>query len=306
MGGQAVIEGVMMRSPHSYAVAVRQPSGALAVTQAYLDRPSERYPWLKLPILRGLGVLGQALVLGMRALRYSAEQALEEPETAPSESPKPKKSKELTGWMLAANIAFSLVFFIVMYKLVPLYLATALTHRYTHANDNFTVNLLDGTIRIALFVGFLILISQWKEIQRVFEYHGAEHKVVWAFEKRGPIDVATARTCTRFHPRCGTSFLLVVMGISMVLYMFLPFHTFWLRFLGRVVLLPVIAGVSYEFIRFAAKSKGSLWKAASQPGLWLQRVTTREPDDSQLETAIKALETAMALEQNRGGEMIVA
>jgi uncharacterized protein YqhQ len=303
MGGQAVIEGVMMRSPHSYAVAVRQPSGALAVTQAYLDRPSEKHPWLKLPILRGLGVLGQALVLGMRALRYSAEQALEEPVALGSE---PKKPTELSGWMLAANIAFSLAFFIVLYKLVPLYLATVATHRYLHTESNLALNLLDGTIRIVLFLAFLILISQWKEIQRVFEYHGAEHKVVWAFEKRGPINVETARACTRFHPRCGTSFLLVVMGISMVIYMFLPFHTFWLRFLGRIVLLPVIAGVTYEFIRFAAKSKGRLWDWASQPGLWLQRVTTREPDDSQLETAIKALETAMVLEQNRGGELIVA
>ncbi len=303
MGGQAVIEGVMMRSPHSYAVAVRQPSGGLAVTQAYLDRPSEKHPWSKLPILRGLGVLGQALVLGMRALRYSAEQALEDPQEAGAE---PKKGSEMSGWVLAANVAFSLAFFIVLYKLVPLYLATIAAHKYLRTDSNLTLNLLDGSIRIVLFVAFLLLISQWKEIQRVFEYHGAEHKVVWAFEKRGPITVETARACTRFHPRCGTSFLLVVMGISMLVYMFLPFHTFWLRFAGRIVLLPVIAGVSYEFIRFAAKSKGSLWKLASMPGLWLQRVTTREPDDGQLETAIKALETAMALEMNRGGELVVA
>jgi uncharacterized protein YqhQ len=193
-----------------------------------------------------------------------------------------------------------------MYKLVPLYLATLVTHRYPRTDNLLAFNMIDGTIRIVLFLAFLLLISRWKEIQRVFEYHGAEHKVVWAFEKRGPIDVATARNCSRFHPRCGTSFLLVVMGIAMVLYMFLPFHTFWLRFLGRIALLPVITGVSYEFIRFAARSKGALWRWASQPGLWLQRVTTREPDDGQLETAIKALETAMALEQNRGGELIVA
>ncbi len=304
MGGQAVIEGVMMRSPHSYAVAVRQPSGALAVKQAYLDKPSERHPWLKYPVLRGLGVLGQALVLGIRALRYSAELALEG--AAGSEEPKRKKSKELSGWMLTANVAFSVAFFIVLYKLVPLYLATGITHRYLRTDNNVTLNLLDGSIRIVVFLGFLFLLAQWKEIQRVFEYHGAEHKVVWAFEKRGPIDVAAARACTRFHPRCGTSFLLVVMGIAMVLYMFLPFHSFWLRFLGRIVLLPVIAGLSYEFIRYAARSQGRLWKWAAQPGLWLQRVTTREPDDRQLETAIKALETAMMLEQNRGGELVVA
>ena len=306
MGGQAVIEGVMMRSPHSYAVAVRQPSGSLAVTQDYLDRPSDKHPWLKYPVLRGLGVLGQALVLGIRALRYSAEKALEDPQAASSAEAKPQKKTELSGWVLALNVAFSLVFFIVLYKLIPLYLATAVTHRYPRTDNNVTFNLIDGVIRIGLFLGFLILIAQWKEIQRVFEYHGAEHKVVWAFERRGPINVESARACTRFHPRCGTSFLLVVMGIAMVLYMFLPFHSFALRFLGRIILLPVIAGVSYEFIRFAARSKGKLWRWASQPGLWLQRVTTREPDDRQLEAAIKALETAMMLEQNRGGELIVA
>jgi uncharacterized protein YqhQ len=306
MGGQAVIEGVMMRSPHSYAVAVRQPSGSLVVTQAYLDRPSERHPWLKYPILRGLGVLGQALVLGIRALRYSAEQALQEERTADSNATMARKSGELSGWIIAMNVAFSLAFFIVLYKLLPLYLATGITHRFLRTDNNLSLNLLDGVIRIGLFVGFLLLIAQWKEIQRVFEYHGAEHKVVWAFEKRGPLDVATARACPRFHPRCGTSFLLVVMGIAMVVYLFLPFHSFWLRFLGRIALLPLIAGLSYEFIRYAGKSKGRLWNWASKPGLWLQRVTTREPDDRQLETAIKALETAMMLEQSRGGELIVA
>jgi uncharacterized protein YqhQ len=301
IGGQAVIEGVMMRSPHSYAVAVRQPGGSLAVTRDFLERPSEKHPWLKYPVLRGLGTLGQALVLGIRALRYSAEQALEAPEAT-----KAGKKPELSNWLLALNVAFSLGFFIFFYKFVPLYLATLINRRLATADSTLALNVLDGTIRIVLFVGFLLLLARWKEIQRVFEYHGAEHKVVWAFEKGGRIDVPTARTCTRFHPRCGTSFLLVVMGIAMVLYMLLPFRSFGMRFLGRVALLPVIAGVSYEFIRFAAKAQGRLWHWACQPGLWLQRVTTREPDDSQLETAIKALETAMELEKSRGGELVVA
>ena len=224
MGGQAVIEGVMMRSPHSYAVAVRQPSGSLAVTQAYLDRPSERHPWLKYPHFAWIGSAGAGAGAGdarPALLRRAGAGGTASGRLGDS---KPKKPTELSGWMLAANVAFSLAFFIVLYKLVPLYLATGITHRYLRTDNNLTFNLLDGTIRIVLFLGFLILISQWKEIQRVFEYHGAEHKVVWAFEKRGPINVATARACTRFHPRCGTSFLLVVMGISMVLYMFLPFH----------------------------------------------------------------------------------
>jgi uncharacterized protein YqhQ len=149
------------------------------------------------------------------------------------------------------------------------------------------------------------VLARWKEIQRVFEYHGAEHKVVWAFE-RGTVDLASARNSSRFHPRCGTSFLLVVMVIAMVLYLFLPFQSFAGKLVGRILLLPFIAGLSYEFIRFAARSKGKLWRWASQPGLWLQRVTTREPDDGQLETAIRALEAAMELEKNRGGELVVA
>ncbi len=302
MGGQAVIEGVMMRSPHSYAVAVRQPSGGLAVAKDYLVMPSEKHPWLKYPVLRGLGSLGQALVLGIRALRYSAEQALEE-EGKPAAT---EKKAELSNWVMAANLALSLGFFVFFYKYLPLYTATLISRRYPVTGKLIIFNLLDGTIRIFLFLGFLFVISQWKEIRRLFEYHGAEHKVVWAFEKRGTMDVATARACTRFHPRCGTSFLLVVMAIAMVIYMFLPFRSFTMRFVGRLALLPVIAGVSYEFIRFAAKSQGRLWRWAAQPGLWLQRVTTREPNDSQLETAIKAIETTMDLEKARGGELVVA
>ena len=304
MGGQAVIEGVMMRSPHSYAVAVRQPSGSIAVKHDFLERPSEKHAWLKYPLLRGLGTLGQALVLGVRALRYSAEAVLEE---APAEEVKKGKPKgELSNWLVAVNVAFSLGFFIFFYKYLPLRLATTLTEHYGATNNLLLFNFLDGVLRMVLFVGFLLLVAQWKEIQRVFEYHGAEHKVVWAFEKRGPLDVASARACTRFHPRCGTSFLLVVMGLAMVLYMFVPFRSFAMRLAGRIVLLPLIAGVAYEFIRFAGKARGKLWRMASQPGLWLQRVTTREPDDRQLETALKALETAMELERRRGGELVVA
>ncbi|MGD0694332.1 MAG: DUF1385 domain-containing protein [Terriglobia bacterium] len=305
VGGQAVIEGVMMRSPHSFAVAVRRPNGSMAVSQDFLDRPSERHPWLKYPILRGLGVLGQAMVLGIRALRFSAEAALEEPQ-APAAEQTVEKKPELSNWILALNLIFSLGFFILFYKFLPLYLATLLRNRWAPAENLVVFNLIDGTIRIVLFLGFLGALAQLKDIKRIFEYHGAEHKVVWCFEKFGETSVGSARQCTRFHPRCGTSFLLVVMGIAMVLYMFLPFHSFAGRLVGRIALLPLIAGVSYEFIRFAAKARGRLWRWASQPGLWLQRITTREPNDAQLETAIKALETAMELEKSRGGELVVA
>jgi len=304
VGGQAVLEGVMMRSPHSYAVAVRRPNGLIAIGQDYLDRPSERHPWLRYPILRGLATLGQAMVLGVRALKYSAEFALEDPE-APEVKPE-KKKPEMNRWMLALNILLSLAFFIAMYKLLPLYMATKLQSRYHVVGNLVVFNFVDGIIRIAFFLGFLVLLAQSKEIKRVFEYHGAEHKVVWAYEKTGRMDVDTARGATRFHPRCGTSFLLVVMVIAMFFYMLLPFQSFVGKLVGRLLLLPVIAGVSYEFIRFAAKSQGRLWRWASQPGLWLQRVTTREPDDSQLETAVKSLEAAMSLEKARGGELVIA
>lgn len=309
IGGQAVIEGVMMRSPHSYAVAVRRPDGGIAVKQEGLERPTEKHPWLRYPLLRGLGVLGQAMTLGIRALRYSAEQAIDEPpgKQPPASEGGKEKKPELSNWVLALNLAFSLGFFILFYKFLPLYLATLLKRRYAAFDNLILFNLVDGTVRIILFLGFLILLAQWKEMKRLFEYHGAEHKVVWAFEKtQGHVDLAAARASTRFHPRCGTSFLLVVMVIALVIYMFLPFQSFAGKLVARIALLPVIVGVSYEFIRFAAKSKGTLWRWAAQPGLWLQRVTTREPDDSQLEISMKALEAAMELERSRGGELVVA
>ncbi len=306
VGGQAVIEGVMMRSPHSFAVAVRRPSGEIAVTQGFLARPSEKYPLLRYPILRGLGTLGQALALGIRALRYSAQAALQEPEKPVGGEAKSERKVELSNWLLALNLVLSLGFFIAFYKFLPLYLTARLQTRYPIVQSLIVFNLIDGIIRIVLFLAFLALLAQSKGIQRVFEYHGAEHKVVWAFEKTGRIDVATARGCTRFHPRCGTSFLLVVMVIAMVFYMFLPFQSFTAKFVARILLLPLIAGVSYEFIRFSARTQGWLWRWASQPGLWLQRITTREPDDRQLETAVRALEAAMELEKARGGELVIA
>ncbi|MGH9354114.1 MAG: DUF1385 domain-containing protein, partial [Terriglobia bacterium] len=265
------------------------------------------------PLLRGLAVLGQAMALGIRALRYSAQEALDDAPASGEIEPKKtgedglKKKAEFSNWALTLNVVCSLGFFIVFYKFVPLYAATLL-QRHVGALHNFIAfNFVDGVIRLALFLAFLLLLAQSKDIKRVFEYHGAEHKVVWAFEKTGgQADLESARRATRFHPRCGTSFLLVVMVIALVVYLFLPFHSFAWKLIVRILLLPVIAGVSYEFIRYAARARGWVWRCASQPGLWLQRVTTREPDDGQLEIAMKALESAMELEKTRGGELVVA
>ena len=290
-----------MRMPHTFAVAVRRPDGEIAITEDVLLRPQEKFRWLGYPVLRGLAVLVQSVAVGMRALRFSAEQALE---GMPGE--RGKKKTEFRGWMLWLNVAFSLAFFIFFYKFVPLYLATLVKRNYDWAGNLVIFNLLDGLIRLALFVSLLWLLAQWKEIQRLFEYHGAEHKVVWAFEQGDPVDVSTARVCSRFHPRCGTSFMLVVLFIALVVYLFLPFESFLAKFVSRLLLLPLIAGVSYEFIRLAAKTRGKLWRVAARPGLWLQRITTREPDDSQLETAIRALKTAMQGERSRGGELVIA
>ncbi len=300
VGGQAVMEGVMMRSPQSYCVAVRKPNGEIVTEESPLSRLSDRHPIFKLPVLRGLGTLGQAMWLGMKALRFSANCALEEPG-----QPQPKK-KEAGSWAMGLNIAGSLLFFIVLYKLVPLYLATLLGKAVPAVGSRLAINLVDGTIRIAIFLAFLILLSRLKDIHRVFEFHGAEHRVVFNFESGRPVTVDNAQQFVTWHPRCGTSFLLVVMVIALICYAFLPIDNFALKLVARIALLPVITGVSYELIRFAAKRQGGLMAFLTRPGLWLQRVTTQPPSNDQTEVAIYALERAMELERAQGGELVIA
>ena len=299
VGGQAVMEGVMMRAPHSYCVAVRQPNGEMVTDEMPVSRVSEKYPLFRFPILRGMGTLGQAMYLGIRALRFSANAALSEEEAK-------GQKQEISPWLMGLNLAFSFAFFIVLYKLVPLYLATLLEKWFPALQGRIAFNLTDGVIRMLIFLGFLYGISRWKDIRRVFEYHGAEHKVVFNFESGQPVTVENARLFSTFHPRCGTSFLLVVMVISIGVYALIPFDGFLLRFVFRILLLPLIAGISYELIRFAAKNRGSFLAAITVPGLWLQRITTQPPADDQLAVAIRALDGAMALEKAQGGELVVA
>ena len=305
VGGQAVIEGVMMRAPHSYCVAVRKPSGEIVTQEMPVPRMSEKYPLFKYPVLRGLGTLGQAMSLGIKALRFSANASLSEEDAAKA------KPEEVSSWVLTLNLLFSFGFFVFLYKFVPLYLVTQLGKIYP-ALVNHTVggriafNAADGVIRMAIFVGFLLLISRWKDIRRVFEYHGAEHKVVFNYEAGTPVNVENAQAFTTFHPRCGTSFLLVVMLVSMVVYTLIPFDSFAMKLLSRIVLLPLIAGLSYEMIRFAAKRQGSVLATLTAPGLWLQRITTQPPSNAQATVAICALDRAMWLEAKQGGELIIA
>jgi uncharacterized protein YqhQ len=235
----------------------------------------------------------------MKALRFSANAALDE--GAPG-----KKSAEISSWAMAANLAFSLLFFIFLYKFVPLKIAEYIGSLYSPLHSDFAINMVDGVLRMAIFVAFLFGVSRLKDIRRVFEYHGAEHKVVFNFESGRPVNVQNAQVFRTFHPRCGTSFLLVVMVISMLVYALVPVHGFAAKFASRIVLLPLIAGLSYELIRFAAKRQGTLMGALTAPGLWLQRITTKEPSDDQAQVAIQALAGAMELEKAQGGELVIA
>ncbi len=301
VGGQAVIEGVMMRAPHSYCVTVRRPDGSVAAEQAPLQRPSEKHRIFKYPVFRGLGTLGQAMALGIKALRFSADTAIEK-----DPAQKDGKAGQISNGMITANVLFSVLFFLFLYKFVPLFLATQLKDRFAALDNYFLFNLIDGSVRISIFLAFLGVISRTKDIRRVFEYHGAEHKVVFNFESGQPVSVPNAQCFSTLHPRCGTSFLLVVMVISMLIYALVPFQGFGLRLLSRVLLLPVIVGLSYEVIRFAARRQGTLWASMVAPGLWLQKVTTRPPSDEQVEISILSLEGAMALEKQQGGELVIA
>jgi uncharacterized protein YqhQ len=204
-------------------------------------------------------------------------------------------------------MVFMLGFFIFMYKFLPLLMATQLGKWSPALSGRITMNFVDGGLRILLFLGFLFAISLTKDIQRVFQFHGAEHKVVFNFESGQPVNVENAQRFVTFHPRCGTSFMLVVMLIALVVYAFLPVDNFWIKFALRIAFLPLIAGLSYELIRFAARNQESiLMKALTAPGLWLQRITTKQPDNTQAEVAIHALEGAMQLEKSQGGELVIA
>jgi uncharacterized protein YqhQ len=350
VGGQAVLEGVMMRSPHAWAIACRKPSGEVVTMSEPLDRPSEKHKWMAWPIVRGVMTLGYAMNLGYRALRFSANIAIEDimqedakqqdaknadakndhvatgaspvplarsaaepaqipaapPQTQAPQSTAREKAATVSNWLAAGNLLISLAFFIFMYKYLPLLAATELKKMDPALGGRIIFNLIDGGIRLVLFLLFIWGVSLWKDIRRVYEYHGAEHKTVFAFENGDLLNTEAVQKYSTYHPRCGTSFLMTVMIISIFVYMLVPVTTFWARFAVRIALLPVITGLSYEIIRFAAKHRGSLFALMTAPGLWMQRITTKPPSDEQAECAIVALDQAMSLEKQRGGELVIA
>jgi uncharacterized protein YqhQ len=264
---------------------------------------SEQYKIFKYPIFRGLGTLYQALKLGGRALRFSANAALDSPEFQKAGKEPPK---EVPGWAMAGPIVFSLLFFIFMYKFVPLFVVDKLSAFYPALKDHWLNGLADGTLRLLILLALLYVLSRTKDIRRVFQYHGAEHKVVFNYESGQEVNVVNAQRFSTFHPRCGTSFLFVVFFLAMPVYMVLPWQGFAAKFAARVILLPLISGLAYELIRFAAKRQGSFMATLTAPGLWMQRITTKPPADDQAAVAIHALEGAMQLEAKQGGELVIA
>jgi len=346
VGGQAVIEGVMMRAPHSYAVAVRRPDGQIVARSERLPALSEKYPLLKLPVLRGSAVLIQSMFLGIKALNFSASVAFHEAEkdTAPTpdfQTPAlPSGIVTNAGTVAVAtevkpavptksaagaigSIIFAIFFNVLLFIVLPLLLTNILfvyfgggaidSHSasgtwYADAwawiraglhpiRPSVAFNLVDGLIRMTFFLIMITSFSMLRDIRRVFEYHGAEHKVVYTWEADEELTVENARTKQRQHPRCGTSFLMVVMLVSIVAFSVVKFDSLFLNFLVRLMLIPVVAGVSYEIIRASAKSRAQwFFSIITRPGLWLQNITTKEPDDSQLEVAIYALKESLKLE----------
>ena len=385
VGGQAVIEGVMMRTPNAYAIAVRKADGTIVNTAARLPKWSDKYPLLKLPVVRGGAVLVQSMSLGIKALNYSANEAFAELEEAkaaevkvalspaviegegdfagltgavPGLFPVPTKKRsrdELKKGTTAAatgSIIFALIFQILLFVAAPLLLTNALfiaagwatapavatstapsgavggsaadssvqtpaagdssapwlnnawstvrTYIYP-VRPSVAFNLVDGLIRMTFFLIMIFSFSLVKDIKRVFEYHGAEHKTVFTWEAGLPLTVENARPQPRQHPRCGTSFLMVVMLVAIVLFSIIKFDSLLLNFLIRIALMPVVAGLSYEIIRLSAKKESSwFFKLMTRPGVWLQNITTQEPDDKQLEVAIEALKESLKLEPQTG------
>ena len=291
VGGQAVIEGVMMRSPKNWTVAVRDPKGTIQLLKEKLTEP---HRFLKLPLVRGVVALFQALSLGIRAIEFSAGKAYEE-----------EGEENLSKFSLVMTMIVAFGLGIGLFILLPLY-ATKLVGLVIQSVDtsSFLFNLVDGIIRVFIFLCYVIGIGMWKEMARIFMYHGAEHKVIHAYEKGLELTLQNVKQYSPLHPRCGTSFLMIVMVVSILVFSLIPQSwPFVYKFLSRIVCMPLIAGSSFELLKLSAKwDHHPLMHAMITPGLMLQRLTTREPDDAQLEVALSALIEVLKLEEADAAE----
>ena len=278
-GGQAVIEGVMMRGPRESAIAVRLPEGKIEVTRLALNSWATK-PIFKLPLIRGFVALIDSLIVGTRALTFSANRSM-------GEDTEDNGGEELGFWELALTIGVALALGLLLFVGLPTGMAHLLRGKVTGV---MWQNLLEGAIRLVVFFLYILLISSLKDIQRVFQYHGAEHKVIFTYEAGAELTVENARPFPRLHPRCGTSFLLIVVVVSIFVFAFVGLQPLWWRLLSRMLLMPFVAGVAYEILKFSSRHLESPWlRWLIVPGLLLQKLTTREPDDAQLEVALAAL-----------------
>ncbi|MFH2071964.1 MAG: DUF1385 domain-containing protein [Actinomycetota bacterium] len=279
VGGQAVIEGVMMRAPNRWAVAARRPDGVIEAVSHPLPRLSARSRWARVPFVRGVLVLVESLSLGMRALTWSARKAGQE------EDGEEIRSRDIVGAMVIA-----LVFFVAVFMVLPL-LAAKGAERLFGVDSAVLFNVVDGLVRVGLFIGYIWAIGRSSEIARVFEYHGAEHKTIHAYEAGKPLQIDQIQPYSPRHPRCGTNFLLIVILIALIVFTAIGRPAWPWLIASRILLIPVIAGFSYELLKAAAET--SWLRVMSQPGIWLQRLTTREPDAGQVEVAIASLLAAL-------------
>lgn len=321
VGGQAVIEGVMMRSPNRVATAVRRKDGSITLQEEEKIPFTVRHPSWNLPIVRGFIGLIEMMSIGIRTLNFSADMAMEDEEKEQRKKDeakgKPRKEKRrrskgasAAGTALTLLIAFGIA--LLLFFVTPLYTATAL---FDVEQNALGFNLVSGGIRIVILLGYLYIISRLKDVQRLFQFHGAEHKAVFTFEKGLDLNVENTRVQSRFHPRCGTSFILQVALIAILCFAILDWLlilaygeiTLFIRIATHIPLIPLVAGVSYEGLKLSARYSGSaVGKALVAPGLWLQRITTREPDDSQIEAALAALRAALKQRDERTEEKKIA
>ena len=297
LGGQAVIEGVMMKGKDSFAVAVRKPSGEIRVRDFPIVEGAVRKRLGRTPVLRGVVTMGAMLGIGYRALRFSADEAIEETERGEAEnSPRALPAESGKGGDLAMAAALVLALFagVALFFWLPLVLTRLASEAVPAFSGRFAFNLLDGVVRVLVFVAYVAAIGRMREIRRIFEYHGAEHKVVHAFERKADLSPESVMGFSRLHPRCGTSFLLFVMVIGIVVFSMIPHESSLAVQAGmRLLLLPAVAGISYEALRLSARNAGAgFFRAIVAPGLLLQRMTTREPDRSQIEVAIASFRHA--------------
>ena len=298
IGGQAILEGVMMKGPDSYAIAVRKPDNEIQVEKHKYKSYGEVHKLNNIPLVRGIVNFIESLYIGLKTLMDSAQYFEDEDDPKKTEAEKKKDKEEMDklkekssekGYLIL-TLVFSLVFAIGLFVLLPTLLSTIL---YKFTDNNFIVNFAEGILRLIIFLVYVYVITVNKDIKRTYMYHGAEHKTINCMESGKDLTVENVRAASRFHKRCGTSFVFLVMLISILLFMVINTDILWLRLLYRVVLIPIVGGITYEIIRYAGRHENAFANILSKPGLWLQRLTTREPDDDMIEVAVKSVEAVI-------------